>query len=321
MKKKNATGYRVPLFDRIFKPRVLVLANGHSVAQPRSRMPLIIGTVIALVYLSIKLTGFDLGIIARRGHQFFVILSQIFSPDVFNISAETYEKFGMDPAALSLLSIFDGRWWEALWYTMQNSFAPTVFGPLLDTVRLSVLGSFIGATIALPIAVACSTNINRNRASVTILRLLLNIIRTLPTLVIAKIFALIFGLGTYAGTMAILVFTIGVIAKMMYESIETIDMGAFEAMESFGANKFQAFWSACMKQILPTYLSYCLYALEMNIRAASILGYVGAGGLGILIDERIGWRDYNGLGTVLIMLFILVVTIEHLSQYLRKKLS
>ena len=250
-----------------------------------------------------------------------MILSQIFSPDVFNISAETYEKFGMDPAALSLLSIFDGRWWEALWYTMQNSFAPTVFGPLLDTVRMSVLGSFIGATIALPIAVACSTNINRNRASVTILRLLLNIIRTLPTLVIAKIFALIFGLGTYAGTMAILVFTIGVIAKMMYESIETIDMGAFEAMESFGANKFQAFWSACMKQILPTYLSYCLYALEMNIRAASILGYVGAGGLGILIDERIGWRDYNGLGTVLIMLFILVVTIEHLSQYLRKKLS
>ena len=76
-----------------------------------------------------------------------------------------------------------------------------------------------------------------------------------------------------------------------------------------------------MKQILPTYLSYSLYALEMNVRAASILGYVGAGGLGLLIDERIGWRDYNGLGTVLLMLFILVVSIESLSQYLRKKLS
>ena len=76
-----------------------------------------------------------------------------------------------------------------------------------------------------------------------------------------------------------------------------------------------------MKQILPTYLSYCLYALEMNIRAASILGYVGAGGLGILIDERIGWRDYESLGTLLLMLFVLVVTIESISGYLRRKLS
>lgn len=130
-----------------------------------------------------------------------------------------------------------------------------------------------------------------------------------------------FGLGTFAGTVAILVFTFGVISKMLYESIETIDMGAYEAMESAGASKFQAFWSSCFKQILPTYLSYCLYSLEMNIRAAAILGYVGAGGLGLLIDERIGWRDYNSLGTLLLMLFVVVLIIENVSQYLRKKLS
>ena len=153
------------------------------------------------------------------------------------------------------------------------------------------------------------------------LRILLMIIRTLPTLIIAKFAALIFGLGTFAGTMAIIVFTFGVVAKMMYESIETIDMGAFEATESFGANKFQSFWSACIPQILPTYLSYCLYSLEMNIRAAAILGYVGAGGLGILINEFIGWRDYESLGAVLLALFVVVFIIENTSQYLRKKLS
>ena len=108
---------------------------------------------------------------------------------------------------------------------------------------------------------------------------------------------------------------------MALSEIETIDMGAFEAMESFGANQFQSFWSACMPQILPTYLSYCLYALEMNIRAAAILGYVGAGGIGLLMDERIGWRDYNGLGMVLLALFVVVVSIEQISQYLRRKLS
>ena len=108
---------------------------------------------------------------------------------------------------------------------------------------------------------------------------------------------------------------------MLYESIETIDMGPFEAMESMGAGRIRAFAAACMPQILPTYLSHCLYSFEMNIRAASILGYVGAGGLGILIDERIGWRDYNGLGTVLLTLFIAVFIIENLSQFLRSKLS
>ena len=321
MKKKKEAGYRVPLFDRLFPPQRVTLKNGHTVDRPRSRTPLIVALILGLVWLSVKLTGFDLGIIARRGNQFLVILRQIFSPDVFNISQGTYSKFGLEPGSVTVLSVFDGRWWQALWHTMTNSFAPKVFGPLWDTLRMSVLGSFIGATLALPIAVAASTNINRNRTTVLILRFLLNIVRTLPTLVIAKIFALIFGLGTFAGTMSILVFTLGVICKMMYESIETIDMGAFEAMESFGATKFQGFWSASMKQILPTYLSYCLYALEMNVRAASILGYVGAGGLGLLIDERIGWRDYSGLGTVLLMLFILVVSIESLSEFLRKRLS
>ena len=92
-------------------------------------------------------------------------------------------------------------------------------------------------------------------------------------------------------------------------------------MESAGGNKFQSFWTACFPQILPTYLSYCLYSLEMNIRAAAILGYVGAGGLGLLINERIGWRDYESLGTVLLTLFVVVTFIEFFSAYLRKKLS
>ena len=92
-------------------------------------------------------------------------------------------------------------------------------------------------------------------------------------------------------------------------------------MEALGANKFKAFWSACVPQILPIYLSHSLYCFEKNIRASAILGYVGAGGLGITINERVGWRDYNGLGMVLLTLFVVVVSIEFFSEYLRKKLS
>lgn len=283
MKKTASTEAKIPVFDRIFKPEVITLENGHTVLRPRSRTPLIAACVVLALYLSIQVTGFDPTIIIKRINQLPKILSQIFQPDV--------------------------------------TFFAKVFNPLWDTIKMSVMGSVIGCLLALPYAVAASANINKNGPFLALLRFLLNIVRTLPTLVIASICALIFGLGTFAGTVAITVFTFGVVTKMLYESIETVDMGAFEALESAGANKFQAFWSAVFPQILPTYLSHCLYSFEMNVRAASILGYVGAGGLGILIDERIGWRDYNGLGAVLLTLFVAVFVIEQLSQYLRSKLS
>ena len=283
MKKTATSAPRTPLFDRVFRPETITLQNGHTVERPRSRTPLIAAIVVLVLGLSIRVTGFDLGIIARRANQLTKILSQIFQPDA--------------------------------------SFFSKVTGPLWDTIKMSIMGSVIGSLLALPYAVAASANINRIGPLLAVLRFLLNIVRTLPTLVIASICALIFGLGTFAGTVAITIFTFGIVTKMLYESIETVNMGAFEALESAGANKFQAFWSAVFPQILPTYLSHCLYSFEINVRAASILGYVGAGGLGILIDERIGWRDYNGLGTVLLTLFIAVFIIENLSQFLRSKLS
>ena len=271
------------LFDRIFKPELIVLENGHEVKRPRSKMPLIILCLLIVLAFSIKMTGFDIGIIIKRFNQLGVILGKIFQPDF--------------------------------------TFFPKVIGPLIDTIKMSLLGTIIGCTLALPIAILSSANINKNKIVLSLCKFLLAIVRTLPTIIIATIAALIFSLGTFAGTVAITIFTFGVVGKMLFESIETIDMGPFEAMESMGANKFEAFWSACIPQIFPTYLSHCLYCFEMNIRAASILGYVGAGGLGLLINERIGWRDYNSLGTVLLVLFIAVVIVDSLSTYSRKKLG
>ena len=271
------------LFDRIFKPEVITLDNGHEVKRPKSKMPLIIICLVIVLAFSIRMTGFDLGIIVKRFAQLGVILGKIFHPDF--------------------------------------SFLPKVIGPLIDTIKMSLLGTIIGCTLALPIAILSSSNINKNKILLSLCKFLLAIVRTLPTIIIATIAALIFSLGTFAGTVAITILTFGVVGKMLFESIETIDMGPFEAMESFGANKFEAFWSACIPQIFPTYLSHCLYCFEMNIRAASILGYVGAGGLGLLINERIGWRDYNSLGTVLLVLFIAVVLVDFLSTYFRKKLG
>ena len=192
---------------------------------------------------------------------------------------------------------------------------------LKDTIQMSLLGTITGCLIGLPIAILSSSNINKNKPTLLFFRFVLSVMRSVPTLILASISALIFGLGTFAGTVAIVLFTIGIVAKMLFESIETIDMKPFEAMQSFGATTLQAFWAACMPQILPTYLSHSLYCFEMNVRAASILGYVGAGGLGILINERIGWRDYEGLGMVLLSLFILVLIIDFFTDWCRSKLS
>ena len=278
---KDVVLYKETFYDKIFKPQVITLDNGHTVR--RSRTPVILlGLALAIAW-ALHMTGFSLATIVNRFPKLMDLMKKLFQPD---------------------------------W-----SFFPKVIGPLVDTIKMSILGTVIGCACALPVAVLASSNIDHNKIVVSLLRVVLGLIRTLPTLVIALVCALIFSLGTFSGTVAIAIFTFGVVSKMLYESIETIDMGPFEAMEALGADKFQAFWSACVPQILPVYLSHCLYCFEMNVRASAILGYVGAGGLGITINERIGWRDYNGLGMVLLSLFVVVTFIEFFSAYLRKKLS
>ena len=279
----SAVLYKETLYDKIFKPQIITLANGHSVRRRRSRAPLIVVLLALAIWLSLKMTGFDMAVVIHKFNKMLDLFSKIFQPN-----------------------------WE---------FFPKVISPLIDTIKMSVLGTVIGCVLALPVAILSSSNINRSVPLVSFFRFILALIRTLPTLIIALVCALIFSLGTFSGTVAIAIFTFGIVAKMLFESIETIDMGPFEAMEALGANKFQAFWSACVPQILPVYLSHSLYCFEMNIRASAILGYVGAGGLGITINERIGWRDYNSLGMVLLSLFVVVVAIDFFSEYLRKKLS
>ncbi len=283
MEENNSVLYKETLYDKIFKPKTITLANGHSVQRRRSRTPLIVLVLVLAIWWSLKMTGFSLAVVINKFSKMIDLMEKIFQPN-----------------------------WE---------FFPKVVSPLLDTIKMSILGTVIGCALALPVAILSSSNINHSVVLVSIFRFILGLIRTLPTLIIALVCALIFSLGTFSGTVAIAIFTFGIVAKMLFESIETIDMGPFEAMEALGANKFQAFWSACVPQILPVYLSHSLYCFEMNVRASAILGYVGAGGLGITINERIGWRDYNSLGMVLLSLFVVVVAIDFFSEYLRKKLS
>ena len=274
---------KTPLFDRIFKPELITLPNGHTVERPRSRTPWILLLFTIVVIISIRATGFNLSTIITRIKELTVILSKIFHPNFKYFSK--------------------------------------VISPLIETIQMSIVGTIIGSLIGLPFAILASSNINKNKPTLLVCRFILSVLRSIPTLIYAYIFALIFSLGSLAGTVAIAVFTIGIVAKMLYESIETIDMGPYEAMQSFGASTLQSFWAACMPQILPTYLADCLYCFEINVRASSILGYVGAGGIGIILNENLGWREYSNVGMILVILFLTVVIIESVSYYLRTKLA
>ena len=265
------------------KNRTITLANGKTVEQPRSHALLILVLVLAALAVSVHVTGFQLSVLIRGGYRFFDILKQMVPPDI--------------------------------------SYLDKVWGPLFDTIKMSLLGSFIGSILVVPFAMLASTNIIHSRVIVAAMRLLLSIIRTLPTLVSALIATYIFGLGTLAGTTAIAIFTFAYIGKILYEEIETVDMGPFEAMEAMGATKVRSFISAIVPQVLPSYLSNCLFCFEGNVRYASILGYVGAGGLGLILNEKIGWREYASVGMILLALFVTVFIIETISRAARKRLG
>lgn len=271
------------LYDKIIKPRVIILENGKTVSVKASRTPLVLIILIAATAVSVNITGFDPAVIFKRGSEFFVILRQMFPPN--------------------------------------TGYLDSVWTPLFDTIKMSLLGSVTGGAAALPFAVLASGNVMPKRTVIWIVRVFLSLVRTLPTLVTALIATYIFGLGTMAGTVSIAVFTFAYVGKQLYEQIETVDMGAFEAMEAMGASRSRSFICAILPQVLPAYLSTCLFCLEGNVRYAAILGYVGAGGLGLILNEKIGWRDYPSVGMILLALFLVVLVIESISSAIRKRLT
>lgn len=273
----------IDMIISIFIPRKITLSNGKVVKPPKPVTPYVIIILALITYFSVDITGFDFSIIIKRGEQFFIILKRMIPP----------------------------AW----------PYAQYVWKPLLDTIKMSILGSIIGCTLALPFAVISSTNINGSKIIINATRFLLSITRTLPTLIVALIATYIFDIGTFAGTVAIAIFTFGIISKMLYEQIETVDMAPFSAMEALGSDKIRAFTTSVVPQILPSYLSMCLYSFEINVRNAAILGYVGAGGIGLILDEKFGWREYDRAGMILLILFATVVLIETLSRYLRERLT
>ena len=202
-----------------------------------------------------------------------------------------------------------------------------VLGPLAATIRMSVTGTVLGAFLGLLAAPVCAACTGMPAPARHLLRLLIQVLRAFPALILALLATFFFGLGTFAGTAAITVYTFAIIARLTYEDMERAPISAFRALTAMGVSPGKASYRALLPEVLSSYLTNTLYLLETNVRHSAILGYVGAGGLGLLLNEKISWREYDKVGTILLLLLIAVLIIERIGAWLteiacgRKKLS
>ena len=234
--------------------------------------------VLALFVLAFWLTGCDPAVFwARRAH-LRDIVSQLFPPDWSYLSA--------------------------------------IVAPLLATLRMSVTGTALGVLLALILAPLCAANLPCPAPVRRILRFLVQVLRSFPALILALLATFLFGLGTFSGTVAITLFTLAVMTRMTYEDIETLTLAPYRALCAMGASPARAYARAVVPEIASGYLTNALYLLETNVRHSAILGYVGAGGIGLLLNEKISWREYGRVGAILVCLFVTVCCIEWLSHVL-----
>ncbi|WP_160680854.1 phosphonate ABC transporter, permease protein PhnE [Clostridium sp. C8-1-8] len=200
------------------------------------------------------------------------------------------------------------------------SYFSRIIDPMAETIRMAIIGTTIGAILSIPLALLSARNICKSKILLSISRIILNLIRTIPDLLFAAIFVAAFGLGPLAGIFALSFFSLGLVAKLLYESIEGIDDGPMEALTACGGNTLQIINFSVIPQIMPQFISYVLYTFEINVRAAAVLGLVGAGGIGLQLDSTLGLFKYNQTCTIIIATLIMVVIIDNISIRIREKL-
>lgn len=277
-------------FDKILpKPRPLIINEETVVNPPRTASLYVTIIILVIVYYFIGLTNFDIITIFKNFTNIFEFLSRIFTPDF--------------------------------------SYFSTVIPKIFETIRMALLGTFLGSIMSLPVAYFISSNLHKNTPGamffINLIKAGLSLLRTFPMLVYAQIILLLFiaGSGPLVGMIAISIFTFSILTKMLYEYIETLDLGAFEAIESTGVTKAKAFTTAIMPEIISVFFSYALYSFDINVRHSTILGYVGAGGIGVILRHTLQSDNYEQSGMILLVIFVAILSIEAISKAIRRRLA
>ena len=193
-----------------------------------------------------------------------------------------------------------------------------LFEQLLVTIQISLAATLIGAVLAIPIGILAARNAVANAYVHQTFRVIIVIVRGIPELILAIIFVVISGLGEVAGTLALSIGAIGLLSKLIADSLEETDTQVQEAMRATGASEAQVFFSATLRQAAPAFVAHTMYLLDNNIRSATLLGVVGAGGIGFLLLNASRVNQFDVVTMVLILMVAVVLAVEALSMWLRK---
>lgn len=188
---------------------------------------------------------------------------------------------------------------------------------MLNTIQIALWGTFLAAVLSVPFGILSARNI-APWYIVQPVRRLMDACRSIHELVFAVLFVVAVGLGPFAGVMALFVHTTGILAKLFSEAVEATDARPVEAIRATGASRVQEVVFGVVPQVMPLWMSYALYRLESNVRAATVLGVIGAGGIGQVLFEAIRGFYYPQASAMLIIMLVTVSLIDLLSQQVRK---
>jgi len=201
---------------------------------------------------------------------------------------------------------------------VEPKYIPTALWSMFETIQMAFIGTIVGTTIALPLSMLAARNLNSKYVYAPV-RALLAAIRTFPSILWAIIFVIMVGLGTFAGVLAIVMYTIGFVAKLQYEAIETIDSDPMDAVSSIGVSKWQLIRYVVIPESASHLLSQILYMFDYNVRQTSILGLVGAGGIGFYIINYIKFFEYCKAAIFMLVVLATVLLIDWISVKIRDK--
>lgn len=212
--------------------------------------------------------------------------------------------------------------WESLGADLVNWFWrwQTWLRLLIETILIAYMATFFGVVGAFILSFPASRNLSPNRWVLNLTRRYLEIIRTVPELVWALIFVFCFGVGPLAGVLAIGLHATGSLGKLYSEANENVDMRPVEGVKASGGSWFQQIRYGVVPQVIPNIISYTLLRFEINVRASSIIGFVGAGGLGQEIRVAMSLQEYTDLSALFLIIFATVIVIDFLSEKLRHRI-
>jgi len=199
--------------------------------------------------------------------------------------------------------------------------ARALVGPLVQTVNIATLGTALSIVLAAPVAFCAALTTTPGRITYALARFVMVVSRSVDTLIWALIFIVVVGPGSLAGVLAVAVRSIGFVAKLTAEGIEEIDRGQVEAIVATGANRVKTLLYAIVPQMRPVFAGVCIYRWDINVRESTVLGLVGAGGIGFALNEAILGLEWSRVGTIVIVILAVVVLSEAASAALRKRVA